>query len=82
MCYDILLHAVGNTLCVVILISMCYIPISMYYNSNLFYVMYFKFLCNYFLKFIVHKINSEIVKSKILVLTEREKANMADVDVG
>jgi hypothetical protein len=31
-------------------------------NFNLFYVSYFKFLYNYFIKFIVHKINFEMVK--------------------
>jgi hypothetical protein len=51
-------------LCVIILISM-------YYNSNLFYMLYFKFLYNYFLKFIVYKINFEIVKSGMVNLTER-----------
>jgi hypothetical protein len=35
---------------------------------NLFYVSYFKFLCNYFLKFLVYKINSEIIKSKMMEL--------------
>jgi hypothetical protein len=55
-CYIILLHAVGSMLCVVILINMC--CISIYFLSN------FKFLCNYFLKFIIHKINSEMAKSE------------------
>jgi hypothetical protein len=36
MCYVILLHAVGSTLCVIIPISMCY-------NFNLFYISYFIF---------------------------------------
>jgi hypothetical protein len=40
---------------------------------NLFFVSNFKFLCNYFLKFIIHKINSEMAKSEKVVLTEREK---------
>jgi hypothetical protein len=48
---------------------------------NLFYVLYFNFLCNYFLKFVVRKINFEMVKSGIVVLTRREKADMADADV-
>jgi hypothetical protein len=30
---------------------------------------------NYFLKFIIHELNSKIVKSKKMVLTEREKSN-------
>jgi hypothetical protein len=42
-CYIILLYAVGNTLCVVI-------SISMYCNLI------------YFLKFIIHKMNSKMVK--------------------
>jgi hypothetical protein len=51
-------------------------------NRHLFYVSYFKFVYNYFLKFIIHEINSEIVKSKIMVLTEREKIHMTDSDMG
>jgi hypothetical protein len=43
--------------------------------------MYFKFLYNCFLKFIVHEINFEIVKSGMVVLTERKKADVADADV-
>jgi hypothetical protein len=35
-----------------------------------------------FLKFVVHEINSEMVKSGIVVLTGRENVDMADVDVG
>jgi hypothetical protein len=40
-------------------------------------------LCNsiYFLKFIFHKINFEIVKSKIMVLTKKEKANITNIDM-
>jgi hypothetical protein len=72
-CYIILLHIVGSMLCVVI-------PISMYCNSNLFYVSYFKFLCNYFLKFIIHKMNSKIVKSGIVIDWEKN-ADMPDADV-
>jgi hypothetical protein len=45
-------------------------------NTNLFYVLHFKILCNYFLKFIVHNINSEMV-----ILIERDKTNVVDVDV-
>jgi hypothetical protein len=36
---------------------------------------------NCFLKFIVHKANHEIIKSGIMVLTEREKTGIIDVDV-
>jgi hypothetical protein len=45
---------------------------------------YFKLVCiviliimlfNLFLKFVVHEINSEIVKSRMLVLTGREKTD-------
>jgi hypothetical protein len=43
--------------------------------SHLFYVSYFNFLYNYFLNFIVQKINSKIVKSRIVILTEKEKAD-------
>jgi hypothetical protein len=34
-----------------------------------------------FLKFIVHKLNSEIVKSRMVVLTGREKVDVADANV-
>jgi hypothetical protein len=61
-------------LCVVISINMCY-------NSNLFYVLYFNFLYNYFLKFVIHKIKFEIIKFKMVVLTKREKINVTDTDV-
>jgi hypothetical protein len=61
-------------LCVIILISMrC--------DSNLFYVSYFKFLHNFFLKFVVHKMNSEMVKPKIIKLIRRDKTDMTDADV-
>jgi hypothetical protein len=53
----------------------------MCYNSNLFYVSYFNFLCNYLLKFVVHEMNSEMFKSEIMILTEREKTDMVDADV-
>jgi hypothetical protein len=49
--------------------------------SHLFYVSYFNFLYNYFLKFIIYKINYEIVNSEMMVLTEREKIDMTDADV-
>jgi hypothetical protein len=48
---------------------------------KLFYVSYFKFLCNYFIKFVVHKINSKIIKSEMVVLTIRGKVNVANTDV-
>jgi hypothetical protein len=43
-------------------------------------------ICNqikliYFLKFVVHEINSKTVKSEMVVLTEREKADVGDTDV-
>jgi hypothetical protein len=63
MCYVILLHAVDSSLCIVILINMCCIQCI---------VLYFNFFCNYFLKFIVYKINSKMVKSVMMMLTERE----------
>jgi hypothetical protein len=50
-------------------------------NPNLFYVSYFKFLYNYFLKFIVYKINYKTVKSRMVVLTEREKSNTAGAEM-
>jgi hypothetical protein len=59
MCYIILLHTVDSTLCVVISINMCC-------NPNLFYILYFNFLCNCFLKFVVYKMNYEIVKFKMV----------------
>jgi hypothetical protein len=46
-----------------------------------FYVLCFKFLYNYFLKFVIHKMNSEMVKSGMVLLSGREKSDMADVDV-
>jgi hypothetical protein len=46
-------------LCVIILISM-------YYNSNLFCMLYFKFLYNCFFKFIIYKINFGMVKSEMV----------------
>jgi hypothetical protein len=35
----------------------------------------------FFLKFIVYKINSEMFKSGMVVLTRRENADMTDIDV-
>jgi hypothetical protein len=48
--------------------------------------MYHFKICNriklvYFLKFVVHKINSEMVKSRMVVLTGRKKSDMVDADV-
>jgi hypothetical protein len=34
-----------------------------------------------FLKFVVHELNSEMVKSGIMMLTEREKTDVTDADV-
>jgi hypothetical protein len=36
---------------------------------------------HFFLKFIINKINYEMVKSGIMVLTGRENADVADTDV-
>jgi hypothetical protein len=73
-CYIILLHAVGSTLCVVISINMCC-------NPNLFYVSYFKFLYNYFLKFTIQNTNFEMIKSAMVILIAREKSDVTDTDV-
>jgi hypothetical protein len=48
-----------STLCVVISINMCC-------NPNLFYILYFNFLYNCFLKFVVYKMNYEMVKFKMV----------------
>jgi hypothetical protein len=42
---------------------------------RLFYISYFNFLYNYFLNFVIQKINSKMVKSEMVVLTGREKAD-------
>jgi hypothetical protein len=34
-----------------------------------------------FLKFVVHKMNFEIVKSEMVMLTRRKKSDMTDTDV-
>jgi hypothetical protein len=34
-----------------------------------------------FLKFVVHELNSEMVKSGIMMLTERKKTDVTDADV-
>jgi hypothetical protein len=44
-------------------------------------VLYFKFLCNYFLKFIVHKMSPEIIKSKMVVMIGEEKTDITDAHV-
>jgi hypothetical protein len=50
-------------------------------NLNLFHVSDFKFLCISFIKFIVHEIKFEIIKSKMVVLIGRENTDIADADV-
>jgi hypothetical protein len=50
-------------------------------TSHLFYVLYFNFLYNYFLKFVIHKINFEIVKFKMILLTEKEKTDVVNADM-
>jgi hypothetical protein len=46
-------------------------------------IMYYISSCNpiYFLKFVIHKINFEMVNSEMVVLTEREKTDISDVAV-
>jgi hypothetical protein len=34
-----------------------------------------------FIKFVVHELNSKIVKSEMMLVTGREKTDVADVDV-
>jgi hypothetical protein len=36
---------------------------------------------DYFIKFVIHELNSKMVKSGMVVLTERRKTNVADVDM-
>jgi hypothetical protein len=69
------LHALGNTLCVVI-------SISIYYNCN-YYVLLFKLIYNlvYFLKFVVYKINSEMIKSGMVVLIEKENNDVININM-
>jgi hypothetical protein len=50
-------------------------------NPNSFYVSYFNFLYNCFLKFIIHKINSKMIKSRMVMLTREEKAAVSDANV-
>jgi hypothetical protein len=46
---------------------------------------YFKILnqikLDYFLKFVVHELNSKMVKSRMVMLTERENIDVIDADV-
>jgi hypothetical protein len=41
----------------------------------------FKKLCNFYLKFIVHPINFEMVEYKMVILIGRKKAGAIDADV-
>jgi hypothetical protein len=45
----------------------------MYHILNLYTVVFFKF--------VVHKMDSKMIKSRMVVLTGREKADVADADV-
>jgi hypothetical protein len=36
---------------------------------------------DYFLKFVAHKLNSKMVKSRMVMLTERENIDVIDADV-
>jgi hypothetical protein len=45
----------------------------------MYYILIFMQL--FFLKFVVHKINFKIIKSEMMVLTERENTDMTDIDV-
>jgi hypothetical protein len=47
-CNIILLHAIGSTLLYVVIL------ISIYYNSNLYYILYFQFLCSSTVRLLVH----------------------------
>jgi hypothetical protein len=40
-----------------------------------------RIMLNYFLKLIIYELNSEMVKSKIVLLIEKEKADVADANV-
>jgi hypothetical protein len=48
-------------------------------------VLYFEFICDvisiYFLKFIVHEMNSEMVKFRMVMLTGRGNADVTDADM-
>jgi hypothetical protein len=45
-------------------------------TSHLFYVSFLNFYAIVFLKFVIHKMNSEMVKFEMVVLTRREKVDM------
>jgi hypothetical protein len=59
---------------------MCCISISICCNSNLFYVSHFNFYA-FFLKSILHKMNSKMIESEMVMLIEREKTDITDADV-
>jgi hypothetical protein len=48
----------------------------MSFNSNLYCVLYFQFLCNFF----SFRFDYEIIKSEILKLTGTEKTNVTNVE--
>jgi hypothetical protein len=50
-------------------------------TSRLFYVLYIKFLYNCFLNCVVQKMNSKIDKCGMVVLTGRDKTDVAGADV-
>jgi hypothetical protein len=50
-------------------------------TSCLFYISYFTFYVIIFLNFVVHKIKFEIIKSRIVVLTVREKIDVTYIDL-
>jgi hypothetical protein len=50
-------------------------------THRLFYVSCFNILYNYFLKFVVYEMNSEMFKFGMLMLTRRENVDMSDVDI-
>jgi hypothetical protein len=52
-------------------------------NSNfpIYFMYHVLFVFNYFLKFIIHKMNYKIVKSEIMVLTRKEKTDVTGADV-
>jgi hypothetical protein len=60
---------------------MCYVILLHVVSSTLCVVISIKFLCICFLKFVAHKMNSKMVKSRMMVLTEREKADVVDADM-
>jgi hypothetical protein len=50
-------------------------------TRRLFYVSCLNILYNYFLKFVVYKMNSEMFKFGMLMLTRRENVDMVDADI-